>query len=143
MKKIETEIAFADGAEEFDMVINIGALKAQDYQTVENDIKAVVEAAQGKIVKVILETALLTNDEKVKACKISLAAGAQFVKTSTGFSTNGATVEDIKLMRKTVGESAGVKASGGIRNYSDSIAMVKAGANRIGASATKQIVSKQ
>jgi deoxyribose-phosphate aldolase len=142
-KKRETEIALNDGAEEFDMVINIGALKAGDYETVKEDIQAVVQASQGKIVKVIIETALLTNAEKVKACELSLEAGAQFVKTSTGFSSAGATAEDIALMRKTVGNKAGVKASGGIRTFDDAMVMVKAGANRIGASATRQIVNKK
>lgn len=142
MKKHETEIALQDGAEEFDMVINIGALKAGDFDSVEKDIQAVVETARGKIVKVILETALLTRDEKIKACQLSVSAGAHFVKTSTGFSKAGATVEDIALMRKAVGEKAGVKASGGIRTFTDAMNMVNAGANRIGASSTVNIVKK-
>lgn len=141
IKKMETEVALKDGAQEFDMVINVGALKAKDYDIVRDDIRAVVEAAEGKIVKVIIETALLEDEEKVKACELSLEAGAQFVKTSTGFSSGGATVEDIRLMRKTVGHKAGVKASGGVRTYEDAIAMVTAGANRIGASSTINIVN--
>ncbi len=143
IKEMETGQALADGAEEFDMVINIGALKSGNYDRVKQDIAAVVKAAGGKIVKVIIETALLTDDEKVKACELAVQAGAGFVKTSTGFSKAGATVEDIQLMRKTVGQKAGVKASGGVRTFSDAMAMVKAGANRIGASSTVNIVRHQ
>ena len=123
------------------MVINIGHLKSGDWEIVETDISAVVEAASGKLVKVILETCLLTDDEKIKACKIAKKAGATFVKTSTGFSSGGATVEDIHLMRETVGSEMGVKASGGIRSFEDAIKMIEAGANRIGASASVAIVS--
>jgi len=118
-----------------DMVINIGALKDRNYEQVQADIAAVVEAAKGSaIVKVIIETCLLTEEEKVKACELSVAAGADYVKTSTGFSTGGATAEDIALMRKTVGPELGVKASGGVRSLEDMQKMVEAGATRIGAS---------
>ena len=121
------------GAEEVDMVINIGALKDGDNKAVYEDIKAVVEAAKPAIVKVIIETCLLTEEEKVRACELAVKANAAFVKTSTGFSTGGATVEDIKLMKETVGNRARVKASGGIRTPEEARAMVEAGANRIGA----------
>ncbi|HKK68507.1 MAG TPA: deoxyribose-phosphate aldolase, partial [Bacteroidales bacterium] len=127
LKALETKQALADGATEFDMVINISALKDGDYDYVKNDIKAVVNAANGNIVKVIIETALLTDTEKIKACELSVSAGAQFVKTSTGFSSGGAKVDDIQLMRKTVGNNAGVKASGGVRTFENAMAMVKAG----------------
>lgn len=134
VKAFEAEDAIQNGADEIDMVINIGALKSQDYELVEKDIRAVVEAAKGTLVKVIIETCLLTDDEKVKACQIAQRAGADFVKTSTGFSTGGATVADVALMRKTVGPNMGVKASGGARSYEDALAFIKAGATRIGAS---------
>lgn len=141
VKAFETKQAIENGAQEVDMVINIGALKSKKYDVVKEDIKAVVDAAKGKaLVKVILETCLLTEEEKVKACEISKEAGADFVKTSTGFSTGGATVEDIKLMRKTVGPDMGVKASGGVRSREDAKAVIAAGANRIGASASVAIV---
>ncbi len=140
-KAFEAKTAVAAGANEVDMVINVGALKDKDYTFVENDIKAVVEASKPAIVKVILETCLLTDEEKVKACKLSVSAGAAFVKTSTGFSKGGATKEDIALMRKTVGENVGVKASGGVRTREAAIDMVNAGASRIGASASIEIVS--
>ncbi|WP_040204349.1 deoxyribose-phosphate aldolase [Neobacillus jeddahensis] len=134
-KAYETKNAIENGANEIDMVINIAALKDQQDEVVENDIRAVVEAAKGKaIVKVIIETCLLTMEEKVRACELSVKAGADFVKTSTGFSTGGATVEDIRLMRQTVGPEIGVKASGGVRSREDALAMVEAGATRIGAS---------
>lgn len=134
-KAFETKNAIENGANEIDMVINIAALKDKQDEFVENDIRAVVEAAKGKgIVKVIIETCLLTDEEKVRACELSVKAGADFVKTSTGFSTGGATVEDIRLMRKTVGPEIGVKASGGVRSREDALAMVEAGATRIGAS---------
>ena len=143
VKAYETRYAVEAGAEEIDMVINVGALKEQDYEFVESDISAVVEAAGKKaLVKVILETCLLTDNEKVIACDIAKKAGADFVKTSTGFSTGGATVKDIELMRKTVGDSMGVKASGGIRDYDSAVKMIEAGASRIGASATVAIVNK-
>ncbi|MCP1145336.1 deoxyribose-phosphate aldolase [Lysinibacillus endophyticus] len=134
VKAFETKNAIENGAEEIDMVINIGALKEGQYDIVRDDIKAVVAAANGTLVKVIIETSLLTDEEKVKACELSVEAGADFVKTSTGFSTGGATVEDVALMRKTVGPTIGVKASGGVRSLEDMKKMVEAGATRIGAS---------
>ncbi|HFI0621086.1 TPA: deoxyribose-phosphate aldolase [Streptococcus suis] len=134
LKAFETKDAIVNGADEIDMVINIGALKSKNYDLVLEDIKAVVEASGDKLVKVIIETCLLTEEEKVKACQLSKEAGADFVKTSTGFSTGGATVEDVALMRKTVGPDMGVKASGGARSYEDAIAFIEAGATRIGAS---------
>jgi len=140
-KVFETKDVIAKGATEVDMVINVGALKDGDNEFVENDIREVVEAAKGKaLVKVIIETCLLTDEEKVRACELSVKAGADFVKTSTGFSTGGATAEDIALMRKTVGENVGVKASGGVRTREDAEKMIEAGASRIGASASVAIV---
>jgi deoxyribose-phosphate aldolase len=137
VKAFETEDAIKNGAQEVDMVINIGKLKDKDYEYVKNDIKAVVDAAKGKaLTKVIIETCLLTDEEKVTVCKLSKEAGADFVKTSTGFSTGGAKVEDIKLMRETVGPNIGVKASGGVHDYAGAKALVEAGASRIGASAS-------
>ena len=141
-KALETKIAVIDGADEIDMVINIGALKDGDYKTVEEDIKAVKEACDKAILKVIIETCLLTDEEKVKACEIAKAAGADFVKTSTGFGTAGANVEDVKLMREAVGPLMGVKASGGIHDKVKAEALVKAGANRLGTSATVKIVEE-
>jgi deoxyribose-phosphate aldolase len=130
------------GATEVDMVINVGALKAGDYALVEVDMTEVVRSAgQDAIVKVILETALLTDDEKVRACELAVAAGAAFVKTSTGFGSGGATVEDVALLRRTVGPDVGVKAAGGIRTREQAEAMVRAGASRLGASSSIQIVS--
>lgn len=144
VKAFETKNAIENGATEVDMVINIGALKDRDFNLVEEDIKAVVNAAKGKaLTKVIIETSLLTNEEKVKACELAVSAGADYVKTSTGFSTGGATVEDIALMRKTVGPDIGVKASGGVRSLADTEAMIKAGATRIGASSGKEIINGQ
>jgi deoxyribose-phosphate aldolase len=141
VKAYETRRAVEQGAEEVDMVINIGALKSKDYALVENDIRGVVQAAgRDTVVKVILETSLLTREEKIMGSSLSKAAGADFVKTSTGFAGGGATVEDVKLMRETVGPEIGVKASGGIRSKEDVEAMVEAGANRIGASAGIKIV---
>lgn len=141
VKKFETSDAINNGATEIDMVINIGALKSGDDATVKEDIVAVVEAAKGSaIVKVIIETSLLTDIEKRKACELAVSAGADFVKTSTGFSTGGATVEDIKLMRAVVGPVMGVKASGGVRSFSDMEMMIEAGATRIGASSGVQIM---
>ncbi len=134
IKSAETLMAVEDGANEIDMVINIGALKDKNFDLVEADIKAVVQSAEGNTVKVIIETCLLTNPEKVKACELAKAAGAHFVKTSTGFSTGGATEEDVKLMKKTVGDDLEVKASGGVRSYEDAMAMIEAGATRIGTS---------
>lgn len=140
VKATETRDAVANGATEIDMVINVGALKSKDYELVKNDIARVVEAAGGNTVKVILETSLLTDEEKVKACELSKLAGADFVKTSTGFSTGGATLEDICLMRKTVGPNMGVKASGGIRDTETAVRMIQIGATRVGASASVGIV---
>jgi len=139
-KIAEAELAAAEGADELDMVIKVGALKEGDYELVKNDIKAVVEAAGDKVVKVIIETCYLTDQQKVKACELAKAAGADFVKTSTGFGSGGATVEDIALMRKTVGEKMGVKASGGIHSLAEAEAMIEAGATRIGASSGVQII---
>ena len=138
-KAAETKIAVADGADEIDMVINVGALKDQNYDAVSDDIKEVKRACGQALLKVIIETCLLTEKEKVKACEIAKEAGADFVKTSTGFSTGGATAEDVALMRRTVGDTMGVKASGGIRNKETAQAMVQAGANRLGTSATISI----
>ncbi|BCZ45308.1 deoxyribose-phosphate aldolase [Clostridium gelidum] len=142
-KAFETSDAIKNGADEIDMVINVGALKDKNYDLLKQDIEAVVNAAKDKaIVKVIIETCLLTDEEKVKACEIAKEAKADFVKTSTGFSTGGATKEDIALMRKTVGEGLGVKASGGVRDYNTAMDMINAGASRIGASAGIAIVSE-
>ena len=132
-KAFEAAEAVKAGAEEVDMVINISALKDKDDAFVEEDIRAVVKASSGAVVKVIIETCLLTDEEKVRACELSVKAGADFVKTSTGFSTGGATAEDVALMRKTVGDRAQVKASGGIRTPEDAKRMIDAGADRIGA----------
>lgn len=134
VKVFETKQAIADGADEVDMVIPIGMLKDGQYNYVKEDIRSVVKVAGGKMTKVIIETCLLTDDEKVKACEIAKAAGADFVKTSTGFSRGGATVEDVKLMRKAVGADMGVKASGGVANKAEAEAMIVAGATRIGTS---------
>lgn len=140
-KVFETQEAIRNGATEIDMVINVGALKSKDYETVENDIRGVVQACpKGIVSKVILETALLDDEQKVVACALSKSAGADFVKTSTGFSTGGATVRDIALMRATVGPELGVKASGGIRDTRTAQDMIAAGATRIGASASVAIV---
>jgi len=140
-KAFETINAIENGADEVDMVINIGALKDQNDTLVESDIRAVVEAAKGKaLTKVIIETSLLTKEEKIRACEISVKAGADYVKTSTGFSTGGATFDDIALMRKTVGPSIGVKASGGVRSTEDAQKMIEAGATRIGASSSVDII---
>lgn len=140
-KAYEAAVAVAEGAREIDTVINIGALKAKDFQKVHEDIAAVVEAAHPYKVKVILETSNLTQDEKIAGCIISKAAGAHFVKTSTGFGKGGATVEDVTLMRQIVGKDMEVKASGGIRTTEDALKMIKAGADRIGASASIAIVT--
>lgn len=130
----EAELAIKEGADEIDMVINIGMLKAGHDDYVREEIRLLKEVAGSRVLKVIIETCLLTDDEKVRACKASKEAGADFVKTSTGFSTGGATAHDVALMRKTVGPEMGVKASGGVRTHEDLIAMVEAGANRIGTS---------
>lgn len=140
-KVFETKDSVLKGADEIDMVINIGALKEGDYKLVEDDIKAVVDACRGQaIVKVIIETCLLTDDEKRKACELSLSAGAHFVKTSTGFSTGGATVEDVALMKSVVGDNLEVKASGGVRDRETAIKMIEAGATRIGTSSGIKII---
>ena len=140
VKAFETEDVIKKGATEVDMVINVGKLKEGNLEYVKKDIEAVVNAAKGKaLTKVIIETCLLTDEEKVTACKLSKEAGADFVKTSTGFSTGGATASDIKLMRETVGPELGVKASGGVRTNSDAMAMIENGATRIGASASISI----
>jgi deoxyribose-phosphate aldolase len=148
IKVAETQAAIAAGAHEIDMVLNIGELRGGKHEAVSRDIRAVVEASHkgdashkgGAIVKVILETALLTDEEKITACEIAKTAGADFVKTSTGFSTAGATTTDVALMRRTVGPEMGVKASGGIRTLEDLINMVAAGASRIGASSSVKII---
>lgn len=144
-KAAEAEEAVRDGADELDMVINVGMIKSGDWDYVKEDIAAVVEKAKGRgvQVKVILETCLLTEEEKEQACRVAREAGADFVKTSTGFSTGGATAEDVALMRRCVGGSMGVKASGGIRCLEDAEKMVEAGADRIGASAGIAIVREQ
>ena len=142
VKAYEAADAIKNGANEVDMVINIGALKSQQYDHVRQDIQGIVDAAKGKaLVKVIIETALLTDEEKVKACELAKEAGADFVKTSTGCSTGGAKVADIRLMRETVGPDMGVKASGGVHNAEEALAMIEAGATRIGASTGVAIVS--
>lgn len=140
----ETKDVVENGATEVDMVINIGSAKAGDWDKVKTDIEAVVNAAKGKaLVKVIIETCLLTDEEKVKVCDISKMAGAHFVKTSTGFSTGGATVNDIKLMRQVVGPNMGVKASGGVKDYKAAMDMINAGASRIGTSSGIAIVQSE
>ncbi|MBN2554537.1 MAG: deoxyribose-phosphate aldolase [Anaerolineales bacterium] len=141
-KVFETQQAIRDGAKEVDMVINIGALKSRDYQLVENDIASLARAshAGGAILKVIIEAALLTDEDKVIACQLAKVADADFVKTSTGFGPGGATPEDVALMRRVVGPRMGVKAAGGIRSYEDAKKMIAAGASRIGASASVKIL---
>jgi len=143
IKALEAVKAVEDGAEELDMVINLSALKSSDYEFVKRDMTAVVDVkrlSKEIIVKVIIETAYLTRDEKVIACKLAKEAGADFVKTSTGLFGGGATVEDVRLMRQTVGKNMGVKAAGGIRTYADAVAMIEAGANRIGTSTAAAII---
>jgi deoxyribose-phosphate aldolase len=144
VKAFETARAIADGATEVDMVMNVGALKSGDYRLVERDVTAVADACRqaGAISKVIIETALLTDDEKVKACVIAKAACADFVKTSTGFASGGATVQDVALMRRVVGHEMGVKAAGGVRDLKSAQAMIEAGADRIGASVGVKIVQE-
>ncbi|HWP82226.1 MAG TPA: deoxyribose-phosphate aldolase [Bacteroidota bacterium] len=143
VKSFETQQAIRNGAREVDMVINVGMLKSGEYHYVEQDIRAVVQTAhrEGAITKVIIETGLLTDEEKVKACLLAKRAGADFVKTSTGFAKGGATVGDIALMRKVVGPTLGVKASGGVRSHEEAVALVESGADRIGASASVKIVT--
>lgn len=138
----ETDFAVQEGADEIDMVINVGALKSKQYDVVLEDIKSVVQAANGRTVKVIIETCLLSDEEKVKACELSMEAGANFVKTSTGFSTAGAKVEDVELMKSIVGDNLEVKASGGIRDLDTALKMIEAGATRLGVSAGVQIVKE-
>ena len=140
-KAAEARIAGEDGADEIDMVINVGALKGGDDAVVFEDIRAVRKACEGKVLKVIIETCLLNEEEKVRACRLAMEAKADFVKTSTGFSTGGATKEDVALMRKTVGDTMGVKASGGIRDKEKAVEMLEAGADRLGTSATIAICS--
>ncbi len=142
VKVFEAERALEDGADELDMVINIGALKDKDYDYMKRDIEEVVKVAheRGAKVKVIIETCYLTEEEKVKACELAKEAGADFVKTSTGFGTGGATVEDVRLMRRVVGPDMGVKAAGGIRTFQKAVEMIEAGANRIGASSSVKIM---
>ncbi|EMB91046.1 deoxyribose-phosphate aldolase [Streptococcus mutans] len=135
VKAFETKDAISHGADEVDMVINIGQAKSGHFAFVEEDIRAVVEASGDKLVKVIIETCLLTDKEKIKACQAAVAAGADFVKTSTGFSTAGARLDDVRLMRQTVGSDVGVKAAGGTRSLEDAQAFIEAGATRIGTSA--------
>jgi len=138
----ETAECLKNGAEEIDMVANVGAIKSGDWDLVRRDIEEIVATCRGKaLVKVIIETCLLTDEEKVKVCTVAKLAGAQFVKTSTGFSTGGATVEDVRLMRRVVGPDMGVKASGGVRTHADAVAMIDAGATRIGTSNGVKIVS--
>lgn len=139
-KRYETEAAIDDGAQEIDLVLNLGRLKDGDDQYVLRELRDVVEAADERTVKVILETCLLTDEEKTRACRLVVESGAHFVKTSTGFSTGGATLEDVKLMRATVGPKFGVKASGGIRDTAAALAMIEAGATRLGTSAGVAIV---
>ena len=134
VKAFETKEAIQNGSDEIDMVINVGALKSGNADLVESDIRAVVEASGDKLVKVIIEACLLTDEEKILACQLAQKAGADFVKTSTGFSTGGATLPDVKLMRQTVGPDMGVKPAGGARSYADAVAFVEAGATRIGTS---------
>lgn len=142
VKVFETKDAIANGADEIDMVMNIGALKDKNYDLVRDDVKAVVEAANGTLVKVILETCLLTEDEIKKACELCVEAKADYVKTSTGFSTRGATIEDVRIMKEAVHGKAKVKAAGGVRTPEDMVKIVAAGADRIGTSAGCSLVKK-
>lgn len=142
VKAFETKDAIANGADEIDMVMNIGALKDKNYDLVRDDVKAVVEAANGTLIKVILETCLLTEDEIKKACELCVEAKADYVKTSTGFSTRGATIEDVRIMKEAVHGKAKVKAAGGVRTPEDMVKIVAAGADRIGTSAGCSLVKK-
>ena len=142
VKAFETKDAIANGVDEIDMVMNIGALKDKNYDLVRDDVKAVVEAANGTLVKVILETCLLTEDEIKKACELCVEAKADYVKTSTGFSTRGATIEDVRIMKEAVHGKAKVKAAGGVRTHEDMVKIVEAGADRIGTSAGCSLVDK-
>ncbi|MCF7930047.1 MAG: deoxyribose-phosphate aldolase [Acholeplasmataceae bacterium] len=143
VKAYEAEQAVLDGADELDMVINVFALKSKDYQTISKEIKGVVDQGKGRTVKVIIETCYLTPEEIVKASQLAVDAGAHFVKTSTGFGTYGARVEDVKLMKQTVGNRAEIKASGGVRTYQDALKMIEAGATRIGTSNGVDIVNQK
>jgi len=143
IKAIETGVAIDQGADEIDMVLNIGLLKSAELDRVKADIAAVVGAARGKTVKVILETCLLSEAEKIQACEICVEAEADFVKTSTGFSSAGATIEDVQLMRDTVGQEFGVKASGGVRDYEIACTMIEAGATRLGTSSGLSIIGAE
>lgn len=142
IKAAEAELAVAEGAGEVDMVIQVGSLKSGRFFDVEGDIRQVVTAAGGALVKVIIETCFLTDEEKVTACRLAMNAGAHFVKTSTGFASGGATFADVRLMRSAVGSALGVKASGGIRTLADALGMLEAGANRIGTSSGVEILSQ-
>lgn len=142
-KAFETKKAVMLGADEIDMVISIGDVKSGNYETALADIKAVREACDGKVLKVILETCMLTDEETVKACEICVEAGADFVKTSTGFASQGATLHDVSIMKEAVDGKAKVKAAGGIRDYNTAIAMIEAGADRLGTSATVKIISER
>jgi deoxyribose-phosphate aldolase len=144
VKAYEAQRTIAAGAGEVDMVLNVGALKSRDYTLVQRDVGAVAQAchARSAVLKVIIEAALLSDEEKVAACMLAQSAGADYVKTSTGFGPGGATVEDVALMRRTVGPEMGLKAAGGIRTYADALAMIGAGATRIGASAGVKIVQE-
>ncbi|MFQ5862875.1 MAG: deoxyribose-phosphate aldolase [Candidatus Brocadiales bacterium] len=141
VKIMETVLAVSEGAQEIDMVMNIAAMKSKDYSLVQRDIEGVVRAAGGRIVKVIIETCFLTDEEKIKACKIIADAGANFVKTSTGLAEGGATVEDVRLLRQHVPEAVEVKAAGGIRDCKTALAMIEAGATRIGTSTGPSIIN--
>jgi len=140
VKVFEAHDAVKKGADELDMLMNVAALKSGNYEIIEKEVRGLVKAAEGRITKIILETCLLSNEEIVKACQIIKSCGADFVKTSTGFKKPGATEHHVKLMRETVGDQMGVKAAGGIRNTKDALAMIKAGANRLGVSAGVDIV---
>ena len=142
-KIAETEAAIRDGADEIDMVVNIGRVKSGDIDYVERELSLLRKASEGHVLKVILETCLLTKDEIVKLCKLAEVAGADFVKTSTGFSIKGATPEDVALMRKSVSERVKVKASGGIRSYKDALLMIECGADRLGVSSGVKIVEEE
>jgi deoxyribose-phosphate aldolase len=142
VKAFETENAIKNGAQEVDMVINIGMLKSGNYGFVKRDIEAVVKAAGDAITKVIIETCYLSDKEKVKACMLAKKAGADYVKSSTGFGSRGATIADVRLMRKIVGKKMGVKAAGGIRTFEDAVAMIEAGATRIGTSHAMSIMAE-
>jgi deoxyribose-phosphate aldolase len=139
-KALETQISLSQGAQEFDMVINIGALKDKQDEVVLNDIKAVVKAAHGNVVKVIIETCLLTEEEKIRACELCVLAKAHFVKTSTGFSTAGATIEDVQLMKKAIKGHCKIKAAGGVKSFDDLQKMIEAGADRIGTSSGVKLI---